>query len=169
MVNKKADMQIQQMAFMIIAVFIFFGLVGLFFINIQVSKIGSNAASLQRDQAISSIQVIADMPELSFSAVETMTLDEDKIRIMSGEFGKDYELLWPVAYVGVRKIYPKPERPIKCPAENCNYYEIYNSSEQESYEIQSTFVSICSKRKEGKSIYNKCEIGKLDVGVNIYE
>jgi hypothetical protein len=156
------------MAFMIIAVFIFFGLVGLFFINIQVSKIGSNAASLQRDQAISSLQVIADMPELSFSDVETMTLDEDKIKIMSGEFGQDYELLWPVASIEVYKVYPRPTQFVKCPAQDCNYYKIFDNG-QTSKQTYSTFVSICSKRKEGRSIYDKCEIGKLVVGVNIYE
>lgn len=165
---KKADMQIQQMAFMIVAVFIFFGLVGIFFINIQIKKLGGNAASLQRDQAISSLQVIADMPELAFKSSETLVLDEDKLRVMSEDFGKNYESLWPVASIDVYKIYPKPEKFIKCPAQNCNHYKIYDNN-QTSKQTYSTFVSICSKQKESGSFYERCEIGKLVVGVNINE
>ena len=44
-------MQIQQMAFMIVAVFFFFILVGLFFLAIQFKGIKSSAAQLQKEQA----------------------------------------------------------------------------------------------------------------------
>lgn len=165
---KKADMQIQQMAFMIVAVFIFFGLVGVFFVNIQVKKIGGDAATLQRDQAISSLEVIADMPEFSFSRTESMTLDEDKLKIMSGSFGEDYELFWPVASIEVYKIYPSSSEVIDCPAPNCNHYEIYDNG-QTNTKTYSSFVSICKEERESGSVYDRCEIGKLVVGMKIYE
>ena len=166
--SKKGDMQIQQMAFMIVAVFIFFGLVGLFFLNIQMRKLNTNADNLQTEQAISSLQVIADMPELSFSRTETMTIDEDKLLIMSGNFSDKYKDFWPVASVKVYKIYPGFSETIKCPAQNCNYYEIYDNG-QKNYKEYSTFISLCSKQRESNSIFDKCNIGKLVVGVKIYE
>ena len=123
---KKAQMQIQQMSFMLIAVFIFFALVGMFFLRVQVGGIKGSAAQLQKEQAISSLQVIADMPELNFDCKESMTLDKDKLLIMSGDFGQDYDLFWPVASVEVFKAYPAFDSQIECPAPNCNYYNVYN-------------------------------------------
>ena len=162
---KNAQMQIQQMSFMLIAVFIFFALVGMFFLRVQMGGIKSSSAELQRDQAISSLQVVADMPELNFDSKETMTLDADKLLIMSGGFGKKYESFWPVASIEVVKVYPLATTFIECPAANCNYYNIYNNSQVSSKKV-STFVSICKKERESGSVYdNRCNIGKLIIGV----
>jgi hypothetical protein len=157
---KKAQMEIQQMAFMIIAVFIFFALVGVFFLSIQVNKLKGNAGELQREQAISSIRVIADMPELNYESTESMTIDEDKAIIMSGSLGKSYESFWPVSSIKLYKIYPAFDKEIKCPATNCNYYQIYDNGEAGG-NYYSAFVSICSKQRESGGVYDKCEIGKL--------
>ena len=164
----KGQMKIQQMAFMIMAVFFFFILVGLFFLEIQFKDVKSGAVQLQKEQAISSLKVIADMPELSYNSKESMTVDEDKLRIMSGDFGSNYELFWPVASVGVYKVYPAFNEVKKCSGLGCNYYEIYND-EQKNVKTYSTYVSICKKMKEYGSIYDRCEVGKLVVGVKIYE
>jgi len=164
----KGQMKIQQMAFMIVAVFFFFVLVGLFFLEIQFKDIKSGAAQLQKDQAISSLKVIADMPELNYNSRESMMIDEDKLKIISGSFGLDYDLFWPVASVGIYKIYPAFNEIKKCPGLGCNFYEIYNS-EQKNVKTYSTYVSICKKMKEYGSVYDRCEVGKLVVGVKIYE
>ncbi|MCK5321467.1 hypothetical protein KAJ38_02720 [Candidatus Pacearchaeota archaeon] len=160
----RGQMEIQQMAFMILAVFLFFILVGLFFLGIQFKDIKKNVAQLQTEQAISSLKVIADMPELNYDSHESMTLDEDKLRIMSGNLGTYYSEFWPVASVKVYKIYPKFNERVKCPALNCNYFEIYDNG-QESMKTYSTYVSICKKVKETGYIYDRCEVGKLVVGV----
>ncbi len=161
---KRGQMQIQQMAFMILAVFLFFILVGLFFLGIQFRDIKKNVAQLQTEQAISSLKVIADMPELSYNSRESLSLDEDKLIIMSGNLGSYYSEFWPVASVKVYKIYPKFDEQIKCPALNCNYFEVYDNR-QENTRTYSTYVSICKKIKETGYVYDKCEVGKLVVGV----
>lgn len=158
----KAQMEIQQMAFMIIAVFIFFALVGLFFITIQVSRLNSNAAELEKEQAVSSIRVIADMPELIFDSGSSMTIDEDKVKVMVSNFGEKYENFWPVASVELYKIYPAFDEVIECPSSNCNYYNIFDNG-QTNVQKYSSFISICS---EQKSVQPRCDIGKLVVGVN---
>jgi len=166
MVKKKAQMEIQQMVFMIIAVFIFFTLVGVFFLTIQMSQLRGDAAKLQKEQTISSIKTIADMPELNFDSSESMTIDEDKAIVMSGSLGEDYADFWPVASIDLYKVYPEFEKPIKCPAPNCNYYQIYDNG-QTNKQQYAAFVSICSKQKESGSVYKRCDIGKLVVGVKI--
>ena len=152
------------MAFMLIAVFLFFVLVGLFFLRVQFKDIDSSYSELQRESALASLSLISNMPELSYSSSEEFTLDQDKLMIMSSNFSKDYESFWPVASVEVHKVFPRFENEVKCPAVNCNYYEIYNSG-QENIQRYSTFISICQRTKEGNAYYNRCQIGKLSVGV----
>lgn len=156
-------MKIMQMAFMLVAVFFFFVLVGLFFIGIRFSDIQSSAAQLQREQAISSLSVIANMPELNFDSAQSFTLDEDKLRIMVGGFGDVYEKFWPVASVSVYKLWPVATELKECPGVGCNYYKLYDNK-QSNTRTYSTFVSICKKLKGG---YDECVIGKLEVGVKI--
>ena len=166
--RKIGQMKIQQMAFMIMAVFLFFILVGLFFIGIQFKDVRGTAAQLQKDQAISSLRVIADMPELNYDSSETMTVDEDKLEVMSSNFSGAYNVFWPVASVGVYKIYPAFDSVKKCPGLGCNFYDIYDSG-QSNVKTYSTYVSICKRVREEGSAFDRCEVGKLVVGVKINE
>lgn len=165
MVKKSAQMKIQQMAFMILVVFLFFILVGLFFLSIELRNIKQEAGILNEESAISSLQVISDMTEFSYDSRETLTLDEDKLRVLSAISG--YDSFWGVSSIKVYKIYPA-DKMIKCPAQNCNYYEIYDGG-QKNVKEYSTFVSICKKVKEVDYVYDRCEIGKISVGVKINE
>ena len=164
--NKLGQMKIQQMAFMLVAVFFFFILVGLFFLRVQFSDIQRDAAALSKDSAISSLEVIANMPELNCDSRKNLCLDVDKLKIMSGNFGENYNSLWPVASVRVYTVYPESSVVIKCPAVGCNYYEIWDNGQQNSKEF-STYVSVCEKIKESGYVYDNCEIAKLVVGVLI--
>jgi len=164
----RGQMKIMQMAFMIVAVFFFFVLVGLFFFCIHFKDVKSSAAQLQKNQAISSLRVIADMPELGYDSRESMTLDEDKLRIMAGGFGDIYEEFWPVASVAVYKLWPVASELKSCPGVGCNYYELFDNG-QSDVKTYSTYVSICKKVKEDGFVYDRCEVGKLEVGVKIAE
>ncbi len=158
----KGQMKIQQMAVMIVAVFFFFVLVGLFFLGIVLKDVKGGAERLQKEQAISSLKVIADMSELNYDSTWSMSFDEDKLRIMSGEFGRNYDLFWPVASVGVYKVYPRFDEVKECPSVDCNYYEIWDNG-QGDVKTYSTYVAICERVKGMAN--GRCEIGKLVVGV----
>ena len=125
---------------------------------------GESAQQLQKEQVLSSLEVIADMPELNYESGASMTLDEDKLRIMSGNFSEAYGDFWPVASIKVYKVYPRPDNFVKCPALDCNYFEIYDDG-QKSVQEYSTYVSICKKVRESGYTYDKCEAGKLVLGV----
>jgi hypothetical protein len=160
--SKKAQMKIQQMAFMVLAVFLFFILVGLFFLSIHVRTIHKNADQLYTEAAISSFQTIINLPEMNHYG-RSNSLDEDKLYVLSSG-AHDYSDFWHVASIKVYKVYPASEKMLKCPALNCNYFEIFDKS-QRNVQTISTFVSICKKVNEGGYVYDRCEIGKLDVGV----
>jgi hypothetical protein len=160
----KAQMKIQQMAFMILAVFFFFVLVGLFFLSLVVQDLRGSAERLRAEQAISSLRVIADMTELNFDSSDTLTIDEDKLKIMSTNLSQKYSMFLPVSYIRVYKIHPSFEKEIKCPAPNCNYYELFSSNQKNTLSY-STYVSICTRVNEDGYVQNKCEIGKIYAGV----
>ncbi len=162
-VNKRGQMKIMQMSFMIIGVFFFFILVGLFVLGIVFKDIRGGASDLAKEQAISSLKSIAAMPELSYGSRQSMTVDEDKLRIMAGGFSANYGELWPIASLEIYKVYPKFDKLIKCPAANCNYYDIYNSGEG-NIEKFSSYVSICKRVRESGSVYDRCDVGKIVVG-----
>ncbi len=165
---KRGQMKIMQMSFMIIGVFFFFVLVGLFFLMISFKDVKSGAADLAREQAISSVEVIAGMSELSYDKSDSMVLDEDKLRVLASGAGADYERFWPIASLEVYKVYPVFDSVVPCPASNCNYYELYDSGQRNAEKV-SAYVSICKRTKELGGVYDKCEIGKIVVGTKILE
>ncbi|MDP2946566.1 MAG: hypothetical protein Q8N88_00485 [Nanoarchaeota archaeon] len=156
-------MKIQQMAFMILAVFFFFILVGLFFLSLQFRDMKNIFNELQKEQAISSLQTISNMQELNYKTNEPFTLDEDKLTAMKNI--ESYENFWPVSSIKVYKISAN-DKLINCPAFDCNYYEVYNDG-QKRVRDYSTFVSICKRVREFEYVYDKCEVGKLVVGVKL--
>jgi hypothetical protein len=167
MVNKKADMQIQQMAFMLLFTFIFFAMVGLFLVMFYSKDAKFNYEVQQINLAISSLETIANMPELSCTSQRSFCLDKDKLLVFASNAAR-YKDFWPVAYIKVRKVYPIPQEQIRCPSADCTYYEIYDSHEQDSVIGRDTFVSICEKvARPSGAIEEICEIGKLDVGVKL--
>lgn len=168
MVDRLGQMKIMQMSFMIIGVFLFFVLAGLFFLNISLKDVRGDASNLAREQAISSLSIIAAMPELNYDARASMTVDEDKLRVMSGGFGDKYAEFWPIASLEVYKVYPSFSSVVECPAPDCNYYEVYDSG-QTNVEKFSSYVSICERVSEFGSTYDRCEIGKIVAGVLKYE
>jgi len=163
----RGQMKIMQMSFMILGVFLFFVLVGLFFLAITLKDFRNDAGELAREQAISSIEIIAGMSELNYDPQDSMVLDKDKLRVLAGGLGEDYAELWPVASIEAFKVYPAFSEKIECPGSGCNYYNIYSDSNQDDIEKFSAYVSICERVREFGSVYDKCEIGKLSVGVEI--
>jgi hypothetical protein len=168
MVETKGQFKIQQMAFMILAVFFFFILVGLFFISWQFRDVKGDFSRLQRDQAISSLEIIANMPEFNCDSRTSLCLDEDKLRVMSGNLSGSYSDFWPVSSISVYKIYPSFNETVKCPNVNCNYYDIHDSG-QTNIKEYSSYVSICKRVRESGYAYDRCEVGKILVGVDINE
>jgi len=160
---KRGQMKIMQMMFMIVAVFFFFVLVGLFFLGVAFKDVRASAQDLEKKQAISSLEVIAGMGEFSFDSRESMMLDEDKLAVMSGGFGNQYVEFLPVNSLRVYKVYPVFGEEKKCPGVGCNYYEIVDSGGRDAL-TYSSFVSICRRIREFGSVYDRCEIGKIVVG-----
>ncbi len=161
MVNKKGQFKIQQMIFMLIAVMMFFVLVGLLIVTVKFSGLKEQATELAEKNAKLLVTKLANSPEFSCAQelISVSCIDFDKAMALKNNI-KKYEKFWGVSKIEIKKIYPK-ETEKKCTSQNypnCNVIELMEESEGICVE---NFVSLCRKDFDSESdkLYNKCEIG----------
>jgi len=166
--NKKAQLKIQQMAFMLIATTIFFALVGMFVLVFKFSGISESANLAEEKNAILLAEKLANSPEFScgesFGTKKTNCVDFDKVIMLKENIYK-YDRFWGVSNIEIRRIYPKTNGEIKCTRgnyPNCNVLRLI--SDEQIGADASTFVTLCRKESveglQGES-YDKCELAKL--------
>ena len=163
--NRKAQMKIQQMMFMIMGVFFLFMLVGMFFISIYMSNLKGDAEELQKKNALLLVSKLAKSPEFScgesFGTQSTYCVDFDKV-IWLAELDKDYKDFWGVDKIQIKKITDNSN--ISCNLENypnCGVLTIIDKNS--SLPSSSSFIALCRKERTNSSIYNKCDLAKLYV------
>ncbi len=148
--NKKAQFKIQEMAFVLVAVIVLFGIVMIFFARFQLAGIQKSASELRKEQAIVTLHTIAAMPELRCSSGgEINCIDIDKLEGFMTVRNR-YYFLWKNAYfsqVRIEQFYPEGQE-----------YILYVEPEQDSVSY-STYLPLC---KQGKFDY-ECTIGKITV------
>lgn len=160
--NKKAQLKIQEMAFMLMAVVILFIIAGLFFMVVKYREIYRTSGEFEKEKAVSTIAKLADTAE--FTCGEPLCIDTDKLIVMKNRIA--YNGFWPVTSLSVVKIFPKQDN-VECTEKNypnCTIFRIYDKKTA-SQETVSTFVSLCRKETENNYWYDKCELGKLVAGI----
>jgi len=158
--DKKAQMKIQQMAFMLLAVFLFFALIGMVFISFKLSGLKEAAAILEEKNAMFLVSKISNSPEFScgqsFGTTKTNCIDMDKAMALKKNIN-NYVSFWGVENIEIRKIYPDLGE-IVCDSGNypdCSLLRIL-SGDSSGIGI-SSFVALC-RIEQGES---KCELGKI--------
>lgn len=169
--QKKAQMKIQQMAFMLVAITLFFILAGLFIITIRFSGLKENAELLEEKNALLLASKIADSPEFScegaFGKSMANCIDTDKIMALKSRISTGaYRDFWSVDGIEIRWVFPSEIT--ECTLENypsCGKITLVNA---ESGTGIANFVSLCRKESINNKgvIYNKCEVGKIIVTYN---
>jgi len=167
MVNKKAQLKIQQMAFMLMAVTIFFVIVGLFVIVFRFSGLKESATALEEKNAMLLVTKLANSPEFScenaFGSNRVNCVDADKVMMLKDEISK-YADFWGVADIQIRKIYPN-EGDVECTLtnyRNCGVIKLL-SKNVNLLPATSNFISLCKKDIYEGDFYDKCELAKLIV------
>jgi len=164
--SKLSQVKIQQTAFMLIAVTLFFILIGLFVLGIVYSGIKKTAENLDEKNVMLLVSKLASSPEFScggaFNSGEINCIDADKAMVLKDK--KEYNGFWGVSAIEIRKIYPVNEGQ-ECSIENypeCDLIKIYSGETGQGNYI-SNFVSLCRKEKieETERVYDKCELAKL--------
>jgi hypothetical protein len=165
--NKKAQIKIQQMAFMLIAVTLFLVLAGMFILVIRFSGLKESAEILEAENAKLLASKVADSPEFacgnSFGTPRTNCIDLDKVMALKSRLG-DYRGFWGVDGIEIRKIYPT-ENIAECTLGNypeCGKITIQASGSGTGV---SNFVSLC--RKESRAFVDEnCALGRIIVTYN---
>jgi len=162
--RKRGQLKIQQMAFVLVAFMILFGVAAVFYISIQSSSLEKSADELKHDKASEMVRKLASSPELSWTRDSCeVCVDLDKaFALKSKESYKDF---WgkDVGLVRIQKVYPSSGNEDKeCDAsyEDCNRVTIYSLANSK-YITEEAFVALCRYSPEGK----KCELGKIMMGV----
>src|SRR4030042_1119330 len=164
--RRKAQMKIQQMTFMLLAVTFLFILVGVFFLSIKLYNLKKTATVLEEENALLLVSKLANSPEFSCGnsfGAKSGCVDFDKLMVLKDRMN-EYSELWGVAKIEVRKIYPD-EGNISCNEEtypDCGVIKILDKRVNSAPAI-SNFVSLCRKEVGEKMIYDKCELARLMV------
>ena len=165
--NRKGQIKIQQMSFMLIAVTLLFILVGVFFLSIRLYNLKKIATSLEEQNSLLLVSKLANSPEFScgnaFGSSRGNCVDFDKLISLQGR-SDEYSEFWGVAKIEVRKIYPIEEE-VLCDAANypnCGIIKILDK-DVNTQPASSNFVSLCRKDSNGIIIYDKCELAILMV------
>ncbi len=168
--NKKSQLKIQQMAFMLMAVTLFFVLAGIFVLVFKFSDLKNSATEIEEENAMLLVTKIANSPEFScesaFSESRTNCVDADKVMILKENIAK-YSNFWGVSNIEIRKIYPKQNKETFCNIgnyPNCNTIRLIK--QEVSGFDSSNFVSLCRKESTNDETHDKCELAKMIVSYN---
>ena len=155
--NKKGQMKIQEMAFVLVAIIIFFAMVALVYLSIRLSSLREDV-TLQREQSARElVKKLSDIPEFSWADCSGC-IDADKVLVLKNR--ASYKKLWDVDYLMVEKVYPNKTK-IECNKANypdCTTITLINNTKDYGAPT-SAFVALC--RYEADGDYTKCELGKI--------
>ena len=168
MKQKKGQLKIQEMAFFLVGIILFFILAGLFVLTIFYTNLYKSATEIAEQRTLSSITNLADSPE--FSCGKPNCVDEDKLIALMNN--KNYENFWPFSSLSIRKqkAFNKTEGElIKCNSGNypdCDYFIIYDKKVKNERTI-SSYIALCRKEIENNQVYDKCKIAEFIAGTEL--
>lgn len=157
--NSRGQMKIQQMAFVLVAIIIFFALVSLFYFSVVTRNLKNTATSLQEDAAKETVRKLATSPEFEWTATDCAScIDFDKAILLKGD--KKYSDFWGLDYLAIERVYPSGKGECtKASYPNCSMLTIVNKSS--SYgSPASAYVALCREDYD-KSSYVRCELGRI--------
>jgi hypothetical protein len=165
--TQKAQMKIKQMAFMLIAVVIFFSMVGLFLISIRMGSYEDDVNILRQKNAALLASKLANSPEFScgdaFGGQRSNCVDFDKVWILKRNIG-NYKDFWGVTNIELKIIYSVQSYRQECTSQNfpkCGNIQIIDDSDI-GYDV-SSYVTVCRKEVLGDYEQDVCSLGKLFV------
>jgi hypothetical protein len=161
----KAQIKIQEMAFVLVALMIFGAIGGIFFINYRINQTKSVVEDQRQTRAIEMALKLCDMPELSWSSDNkecSNCIDLDKALVLKEKtVSGAYKYFWnkDIDWIKIELLYPKKSG--ECTSSNypnCAEITILNRTKEHSYE--GAFVALCRYNQE-KGDNFECELGRI--------
>lgn len=162
---RKGQVKIQEMAFMLVGVVIFFAIVGLFALVIFSDQLYREAQQTSEKRTLTAITFLADSPEFECVEGQTNCIDGDKLMALIGR--NNYVRLWPFSSLTIIRFhaFDKSENSlIDCNMQNypnCDRFNVYSKGVDE-VRIAS-YAALCMTDYEVEH-YKRCEIVKVLAG-----
>jgi len=163
--SKKGQLKIQEMAFMLVAVIIFFVIVGLFALMIFYNQLYNEAEEIAERRTLTAVTYLADSPEFECVEGQSNCIDGDKLMALLKK--SNYTKMWPFSSLTIIRFhaFAKPERElVDCSMQNypkCDRFNVYSKGVKE---IRiSSFAALCMTDYE-MGHFRKCEIVKILAG-----
>lgn len=175
--TNKAQTKVNQMAIMLIAVTIFFAMIGLFLLSIRLNNLKETASALEEKNAVLLVSKLANSPEFScgdaFGGQRSNCVDFDKVMALKNNIDK-YEDFWGVSNLELKILHSvgrsSSEREIECIEENypnCNNIRLIEKPIS-GYDV-SSYVIVCKKEIIGGNTQDVCNLGELLVRYEIVQ
>jgi hypothetical protein len=157
----RGQLKIQQMAFTLVAIIIFFGLVSLFYFSIRINSLQEGAETDKEQESIELVRKFSSVPEVSWTQTDCdACVDLDKILILKDR--PTYSGFWKVPLVKIEKIYPQSSKECtKANYPNCQTITLVDT--QKKYVAHESYVSLC-RHEQLPENHVKCELGKIIIG-----
>ena len=158
--EKRAQLKVQEMAFVLVAFMVFFALVGLMFLVFRIQFLQQGAADIGDERAHIAARTLAASPELAWQGC-VGCIDKDKAFVLAEEIRMNRsKAVWDVEYLALESVYP-PRSGGVCTRGNyphCNQTVVLKK--REDYGVStSTFVALCSYEHTQET----CILGRIVV------
>ncbi len=153
---RKGQFKIQEMAFVLVALMIFFALVFVLYASLRGSLLHGQVNLQRNEEALAMVHALASSPEFSFSGCPGC-VDFDKLFTLSQQ--SEYSGFWKLQSLKIRVVYP--EHPDICTSGNypdCGELVLLQGKEGTPV---GAFVPVCYRAHQGNTGYVRCVIGKI--------
>lgn len=159
--SSKGQMKIQQMAFMLVAVMIFFSLVALVYFSFTISNLKKDTIRIRDSEAREMVRKISSTPELAFTSGPDCSACIDLDKALMLKESTKFRELWNLDYLAIERVYPvqnsgectRPAYP-----DRCNMLTILDSPEKYGAASEA-FVNLVRWDKDLGSF--RYELGKI--------
>jgi len=156
------------MAFMLMAITLFFVLVGVVVLVISLSGLKQTSKNLEEQNAELLVTNLADSPEFACGGsyiAKTNCIDLDKAILLGNRL--DYQDFWGVAKIEIRRIFPDNGN-TECTLQNLDSCGVITvlSKNVKTLPSSSNYVTLCMKENSSLGylgFYDKCDIGLLTI------
>ena len=150
--KKRGQLKIQEMAFMLMALVLFFVLAGLFALTFWSNSLRESANTLLEEQTLAVIENLAGTAEFICSGTRSNCIDEDKVVNLINR--KDYQNYWAFSSLLIIKSvgFGKEEKDlIECSLANypnCEVYKVYQKRNIGLEKFVDSYVALCRQEVE---------------------
>ena len=170
----RGQMKIQQMAFVLMAIFIFFAMIGLVYFAFSMYSARELAIDLRDKEARELVKKIADSPEFIFTTRGDcgQCLDFDKALALKKLVNDgSYKDFWPVNYLAIERIYPpNSNNLIECQTSGSNYDDcnIITIIDKGPKTAKAAFVTLIRYDLDKQSKF-KYELGRIHISEEVLD